>query len=69
MVLDPDAGVCWQLNKTGAAIWHDLISGVALEDVALRLSQREGIDEARALEDARSLASDLTHANLLEVAP
>ena len=55
IVLDKTAGKVHQLNSSASFVWNCLSDGLAIEDIALIISEECGIEPETALTDVRAV--------------
>ena len=66
VVLDLDSSTYLSINRTGAALWPQLISGATKEELVARLVEAFDVDEAAAAHDLDTFLGSLGELSLLE---
>jgi hypothetical protein len=59
VVLNAKTGACWELNRTGAALWSQLIGGSSLEDAVDALAAKHAVTREQVASDATELLERL----------
>lgn len=68
VLLDFGRGEYFGLDEVGAEIWKRLEAGDALSEIARRLVDRYEVSPDQALDDVRSLVSQMASESLVELA-
>jgi hypothetical protein len=66
VVLDLQGSAYYQLNGSGALLWHRLLDGGDRADLEAALVERYEVDERQASNDVDAFITALTEARLLE---
>jgi len=67
VILNAHAGVCWELNPSGAKIWDCLASGMTARETGTHLCQVLAAEASRIADDTAELGAQLVRANLMVV--
>jgi hypothetical protein len=65
IVLDKDAGKVHQLNQSAALVWHGLSEGLAIDEIAVKLTDAFDVDQKNAVSDVRASIEQLSGLGLL----
>lgn len=65
IVLDKDAGEVHQLNQSAALVWQGLNEGLAIDEIAVRLTDAFDVEHESAVSDVQASITQLTELGLL----
>jgi hypothetical protein len=65
VVLDLSDSSYFAINKTGAALWHELVEGCTREQLVARITDRFTVDEPTALRDVDAFLGTVRERGLL----
>jgi hypothetical protein len=68
IVMEVGSGLCWELNRTGVAMWKNLSEGKSVRETATVLAGDFPVSAERLEVDTLALVRDLLAAGLLALA-
>ncbi len=69
VLLDPEVGCSYNLNRTGTLVWKMLDGQHRVQEIATELSKSYEVEYEQALRDVETVLDDLRQNNLLSHIP